>query len=115
MPAETKPQLFSEWIKSHARGTLNDEITMAMGEVVDQVTHLEKKGKVVIEITIEPTGSGRRRVMVSGVVTAKPPVPAPEASIFFAGEQGSLHRSDPFQERLVDEETGEIIEESEID
>lgn len=101
MPApEAKPQPFSEWLKTHARGTLDDEITLALGEVVADVTHLEKKGKVVIEITVEPTGSGRRRVMVSGVVTAKPPVPAPEASIFFAGDQGSLHRQDPYQERI---------------
>jgi hypothetical protein len=102
-------QLFNEWVAGHARGTLNDEITAALGEVVAAVTHLEKPGKVVVEITVEPAGSGGRTVAVAGKVTAKPPVPAPEMSIFFAGEQGSLHRNDPFQQR-IDAETGEIVE-----
>lgn len=101
--------MFNEWIAGHARGTLNDEITAALGDVVDAVTHLEKPGKVTIEIAVAPAGSGGRTVAVAGKVTAKPPQPAPQMSIFYAGENGSLHRNDPFQQRLADPATGEIL------
>lgn len=106
---DTPRQLFNVWVADHARGTLNDEITLAMAEVVEAVTHLDKAGKVVIEIQVEPTGSNGRLVMVSGKVTAKPPAPAPETSVFYAGESGSLHRSDPYQQRF-NAETGELIQ-----
>lgn len=106
MSADRQP--FNEWLKSHARGTLNDELTLALGDVVEAVTHLDKPGKVVVELVIEPQGSGGRMVSVAGKVTAKPPVPAPEMSVFYAGEAGSLHRNDPYQQR-IDVETGEIL------
>lgn len=102
-------QLFHDWLAGHARGTLNDEITAALGEVVDAVTHLEKPGKIIVELTVAPAGAGGRTVMVAGTVKTKPPEPAPEASIFFAGENGTLHRDDPYQQRF-DADTGEIID-----
>ncbi len=102
-------QLFHDWIKDHARGTLNDEMTAALGEVVEAVTHLEKKGEIVLKFVIEPASAGGRTVVVAGEVTSKPPKPAPEVSIFFAGDNGSLHRSDPYQQR-IDTTTGEIME-----
>lgn len=108
MTDTTDRQLFHDWLAGHARGLLDSEITAALGEVVEAVTHLEKSGKVVVELTVEPAGSGGRTVMVAGVVKTKPPLPAPEASIFFAGDGGSLHRDDPYQQRAFDRETGEI-------
>lgn len=98
-------QMFHDWVAGHARGTLNDKITAALGEVVEAVTHLEKPGKVTVEIVVEPAGSGGRTVSVAGHVVAKPPKPAPEISIFYAGDKGSLHREDPYQQRIDTEGT----------
>ena len=101
---------FHQWLKGHARGTLDDDLTAALAEVTQAVTSLDRKGKVVVELTVEPAGSGGRTVAVAGKVTAKPPEPDPEVSIFYADGDGGLHRDDPYQTRIpvADPETGEI-------
>lgn len=116
-------RMFDEWLRDHARGTLNDEATAALADVVDAVAHLEKAGKVTLELTVEPAGSNGRTVVIFGRVKTKAPEAAPEASIFYVGDGGSLHRDDPYAQRLpgmaapvepdgevrrVDPETGEV-------
>lgn len=91
---------FNDWVKDHARGTLNDELTMALSEVVEAVTQLDKPGSVVLKLAVDTAGSGGRTVVIAGDVVSKPPKPAPEQSIFFVGERGSLHRDDPYTRRL---------------
>lgn len=123
MPEETDAEvaaverpLFHKWLKSHARGTLDGEATAALAELVAQVSDLEKPGKLILELKVDVAGSGGRTVLIAGKVTTKPPEPAPEASVFYVGDGGSLHRDDPYQGRLpidgparrIDEETGEV-------
>ena len=113
MTTDLRP--FSEWITDHARGTVDDEMTMAIAEVTEAVAHHDKPGTVVLKLKIEPAGNGGRTVATSCVVEAKPPQPGAEQSIFYVGEGGSLHRDDPYQTRLdvgdvrrVDTHTGEV-------
>lgn len=94
------PPDFAAWLTAHARGTLNDELTMALAEVVESVAHLDKKGALTLTITVEPAGSGGRTIAITGKTSAKPPVPNPEVGIFYVGDGGSLHRDDPFAGRL---------------
>jgi hypothetical protein len=105
--------MFHTWLADHARGTLDDELTVALADVVEAVAHQEKKGVVVLELTVETAGRGGRTVVIGGKVKVKLPEPAPEQSIFYVGEAGSLWRDDPFAERLdgmkVDPVTGEAI------
>lgn len=96
---ERKP--FAEWIQRHARGTLNDEATQALAEVVQTVTDVGKVGKVIVEITVQPTGAGGRTVAVGGKVSTKMPAPAPELGVFYVGDAGSLHRDDPYQLKIA--------------
>lgn len=107
--------LFPVWLADHARGTVADEATAALAELVERVAALGKKGKLTLEFVVEPAGSGGRTVSVVGSVTTKPPIPDPEPSIFFVGERGALLRDDPYRKRLpgmaprtVEPETGEI-------
>ncbi len=101
MTTTTEPlRPFSDWLTDHARGTVDQEMTAAMAEVVEAVSHLEKKGTVTLEVTIDTAGSGGRTVSTACVVKAKPPTPAPEQSIFYVAEGGSLDREDPFQKAL---------------
>lgn len=94
---------FHEWIRDQQSGLTDDEITSALATVVEAVQHLGKKGKVAIELQVEPAGSGGRNVEVAVKVTAKPPEPEPTPSIYFIGESGSLHRDDPYQARMFDD------------
>jgi len=89
--------LFSEWITEHARGTVDDEMTAAIAEVVEAVSHLDAKGTVTLKVTIEPAGSGGRTVATACVVEVKPPKPDAEKSIFYVAEGGALQREDPYQ------------------
>lgn len=105
---------FSDLIQDQAQGLTDDEMTAAVATVTEAVARLGKKGKVTLDLVIEPAGSGGRNVTVTSKVTAKPPENDPPMSIFFVGDQGSLHREDPFQRRMfddahnVDVDTGEI-------
>lgn len=110
-PTPIRP--FHEWLLDQARGAVDDELTVALAEVVAAVAHLGGKGKVVLEVQIDPAGSGGRMVSTQCVVKTKPPLPPAEPSVFFVGDGGSLVRDDPYQARLfptrrVDAETGEI-------
>lgn len=112
---ETPRRPFHQWLADHARGTLDDESTAALAELVEQVAHLEKPGKLTLELKVDVAGRGGRTVVIEGKVVTKPPEPAPESSIFYVGDAGSLHRDDPYQGRLdvgdarrVDTDTGEV-------
>lgn len=105
---------FHEWFADQARGTADLEATQALQEVVQAVMELGGKGEVIIKVKVEPQGSAGIMVGASVIVTAKPPQPQPEASVFYADRNGSLVRDDPNQARLplktVDKTTGEIID-----
>lgn len=115
-------QSFHDWLAGHARGTLNDELTAALGELVEAVGSHEKPGKLTLTLTVDVAGSGGRTVLIAGEVTTKAPKPAPEASIFYVGDAGTLHRDDPFAMRMpgvpftetdgavrvIDPDTGEV-------
>lgn len=99
--AEPTRLSFAEELANLARGTLNDEATMALAELVEAVTHLGKKGTLTLDVVVEPAGSGGRTVTIAGTVKTKAPQPDPELSIRYVGEAGSLHLDDPYAKRLV--------------
>lgn len=101
IPAEPAPRImFGQWLTDHAGGALDTEATFALAELVQAVTELGKPGRVTLEVVVTNAGSGKRTVVTAGKVKVKLPEPAAEASIFFVGDGGSLHRDDPYQERL---------------
>lgn len=110
MPDEQSPDQvreFTDWIREHARGSLNDEMTAAMADVVLAVSTLEKPGTVTLKIKVEPIGTGDRTVVTSGQVSSSPPQPAPPASVFYPDAHGGLHRDDPQRPSLFDKTKGD--------
>lgn len=113
---------FAEELANLARGTLNDEATMALADLVEAVRALGKKGAMVVELAVEPAGSGGRTVTIAGKVKVKAPEPDPELSIRFVGDAGTLHLDDPYVRpipgiphvdaegtpKVVDPATGEV-------
>lgn len=112
---------FHDWIKEHARGELDRQLSEAVNEVAGAVALLDKTGKVTLELSFSKTGG---RIMVSGQVKAKAPAGDAEAGIYFLGADG-LTKDDPMQmrfddvhqpfieddapPRIVDTDTGEVI------
>lgn len=119
MPETDTPTTFTEWLKEHRRGALDDELAAALADVVLAVRHNGKKGRLKIDITIERKG---RNVVITDDINITIPQPDREAAIYFDDESGLLHRDDPKQGRLplntvendngglsvVDTETGEL-------
>lgn len=98
---EDKPVLsFAKWLEKHARGSLNDEASAAMAELVKAVSDRGKGGTLTLTIKVEPTGQSGRMVAAGGKVDTKAPQPPAELGIFYVGEGGSLHREDPYQQRI---------------
>lgn len=97
---ETTRRTFAEELAALARGTLNDEATLALSDLVAAVSSLGKKGALTVELVVEPTGSAGRTVTIAGSVKVKTPLPDPEVSIRFVGDAGSLHVDDPFAKPL---------------
>jgi hypothetical protein len=100
-PAPPPRPQFSEELRLLARGTVDDEATMGLSELVEAVRVLGKKGTMTVELTVEPAGSGGRTVTIAGKVAVKAPKPDPELSIRFVGDAGTLHLDDPYARRLA--------------
>lgn len=93
-------RLFSEWLEDHAQGHANDEITVDLAKAVESVQAHNKAAKVTITVDLEPAGGHGRQITTRVTSTAKLAKGDPEASIFYAGPGGSLHRDDPFEPRM---------------
>lgn len=104
LPPSSIPR-FSDWITLHASGRTDDEMTAALAAVTDQVASQGKAGSVTLKVTIEPAGSGRRTVMTSCTVDAKPPKLGAEKALFYVGDNGGLHQRDPYQTTI---DVGEV-------
>lgn len=110
------PQMFHDWLEDHARGTLNDELTLALAEIVDACSTARKPASLTLRLDVSTSGDSGRMVVIAGRVKTKVPEPAAEQSIFFVGEGGSLHRDDPYAKpfpglaKKVDPATGEVTD-----
>ncbi len=82
------------------RGRMKHDLTERLHEVVQGVTNTGKKGKLVIELTIEPLKNDKTQVDVTDVITTKVPTLSLPSSRFFVTDDANLTRDDPQQERL---------------
>lgn len=87
-----KPQPFTEWFSKHAQGSVDQELAEHIADVTEAVLALEKKGTVTLTLTFEKIGGNALAVI--GEVKSKAPE-APQASIFFRDDTGSLFKDDP--------------------
>lgn len=92
------PKTFVQVIGEFAEGRTNDELTAALAMLVQSVIACQKKGTLTLKIAVEPNGENTVRLVDS--IEAKVPQKARGASIFFAGEDGSLLKRDPRQKEL---------------
>ena len=113
---------FDEFIRQHFQGTANDELTLALTDVVAAVAEYRKAGSVTLTIGIKPIGDAGRNCEIACKVKPDPPTPAPTPSIYYFGNGGTVHREDPYQQSLVAEpakpinpDTGEILTLNESD
>jgi hypothetical protein len=89
---------FSEFLKTHRRGALDDEITAALADCARgtaAVGNPKKPGKVLITLTFEANGLEEPTIMVIDQIKVTVPEHDRPSSIYYLDINGGLSRTDP--------------------
>lgn len=88
-------------LQNQRAGVCMDELSRQLAELTKTVRNSGRKGKLVLELTVNPLQKGGgRAVTVTDKITLKLPTEEPEVSVFFVGDEGELTRNDPRQREL---------------
>jgi hypothetical protein len=93
---------FADVLASINRGALADEAASLLANLVQEVSHVGRKGVLTLKINVEPFTGGGDTIRVSGHVNVTPPSRDPHAGVFFYDEAGKLDRNDPRMNTLFD-------------
>lgn len=96
------PTEFAQFLLRHAKGRAHDELSAKLNEAVEAVKRLGKGGEVALKVSISPIKGNDEVVRVETNVTSKLPK-EPVTSMWYADDDGSLHRNDPKQHPLWDD------------
>ena len=83
------------------RGQFVALVSDKMDELVRACEENGKTGSLTIKLNVKPNGGGQ--MIINPSVSANAPEPTTPSAIFFADEDGTLHRSDPRQTDIEDE------------
>lgn len=78
-------------------GEVLAQLTTELCDLIKAVTKTNKVGTLTLRLKVKPDG---RKVEVTADVSSKQPRPATGTSLFFADDDGNLHREDPKQPAL---------------
>jgi hypothetical protein len=92
---------FSALLAQLDAGTVDDVLSAELATLVQAVQDHDKAGALTLKVTVEPAGSGGRTVAVVVDHKASVPRPRPGGSVLWVGDQGALHRADPYQQTLT--------------
>lgn len=101
----TRDGTFAQLLDSVRGGMLRHDLDDKVRELVRQVEETGKKGKIALELTINPAGQGR--VEIGSQIKTSAPVPTTESALFYITESGELSRRDPRQLSLPELRTVE--------
>ncbi len=112
MNTESPNQACNELIKflvPLAEGAVVPDLVNEIHEVVKAVRDTGRAGDISLKLKIAPCSGSERQVVVNAEINSKPPKSARPMSLYFADEEGALHRQDPLQMGLkFDEAKPEI-------
>ena len=89
------PKPFNDTLMQLRFGTLHDELTDNINELVTKVDQTQKGGKLVLTLTLKP-GKGGQIEIADDIKLTLPKVEK-GSSIMFATPEGNLQREDPRQ------------------
>ena len=91
---------FSVMLATLAKGKTNERLSEQLAEVVAAVAATKKAGKLSMTLQIKPQSNVPGAVIVTATSATKAPAFDPQASIFYATDDGHLVRDDPKQTAL---------------
>lgn len=105
------PRPFTDTLGALRFGTLNDDLSKALNDLVQACSNTGKTGDLKLTIKLKPGKGGQIEVFDDIKVNA--PKEERGSSIMFATPEGNLQREDPRQMQIdglrsVDMETGEL-------
>lgn len=90
------PGEFASLLMQHAKGRAHDEATRKLQDAVEAVKRTGKAANVTVKLSIHPVKNNDTVVRIEDKVTSSIPEDT-RSSMWFATEEGSLHRNDPKQ------------------
>jgi hypothetical protein len=99
---DNEPQDFGAVFLNHAKGRAHDEASKLLKEAVEAVRRTGKNATVTVKLTVKPVANIPNAYKLSDAVSATIPED-PRTSMWFADDDGALHRNDPNQGSLYDE------------
>lgn len=87
-------QCFATFLVDLSHGEINAKLSEKLAQVTKAVNDTQKPGQLTLKITVKPEGT---MAMTHCEVTTKIPEPSMPGTMFFFGDEGSLHREDPRQ------------------
>jgi hypothetical protein len=93
---------FLKLLEDLDKGAVAAELEAALAEVVGGVQITNKKGSIVLAITITPADKHAEVLGIEADVKAKPPKTDRKVDIFFANEMGELSRNNSKQLSIDD-------------
>jgi hypothetical protein len=102
---------FTDTINALRYGTLNEDLTAALNDLVKVCDNTGKAGELTLKLKLKPGKGGQMEIIDELIIKA--PKEEKGTSIFFATPEGNLTREDPRQLnieglRSLDMETGEL-------
>jgi len=88
-------KMFTEVLELLRNGETENELNIALVDLVDAVQETTKSGTLTLSLTIKPQGGGR--VVVVDKITTKIPALSKQPTMFFATEGNELVRNNPRQ------------------
>jgi hypothetical protein len=86
---------FADTLGAINHGAVADLAAAQLADLVQQVTHLGRKGTLTLTVTVEPFTGGGNTVQVTAATVVKPPKNDPHKGVFFFADDGALSRNDP--------------------
>lgn len=100
---EDKATEYGTVLLTHAKGRAHDEATRKLREAVEAVKTTGKSATVTVKLTIKPVDKIPNAYRIQDAVTATIPED-PRTSMWFGDDKGSLHRNDPNQRSLYEDD-----------
>jgi hypothetical protein len=94
---------FADVLASINRGALADEAAALLANLVQEVSHIGRKGSLTLTIEVAPFTGGGDTIRLSGKAAVRAPARDPHAGVFFYDEAGALTRNDPRHSTLFDD------------
>lgn len=88
---------FAEFITDLSHGSVNQRLTEDLAQVVEAVQETGRVGELTIKLNVKLEGG--MAVVNTEIKSKAPRAPLP-GTMFFVGNNGSLHREDPRQTKM---------------